>query len=114
MSQILDRTWYNSRFIIIIFIAYVDYMFSIVGVVLCLYSCSYSAHSDHQGVGARSCVSVALRQYLSTSAPYVSGHVVDRKGDYYSFIESCVVHSLNIGLVRLSCGVISCSVLDPP
>jgi hypothetical protein len=30
MSQIFDRTWYNSRFIIIMFIAYVDYMFSIV------------------------------------------------------------------------------------
>jgi hypothetical protein len=114
MSLILDRTWYNSRFIIIIFIAYVDYMFNIVGVVLCLYSCSYSAHSDDQGVGGRSCVSVVLRQYLSASAPYVSGHVVDCEGDYYIFVESCVVHSPNIGLVRLSCGVISCSVPNPP
>jgi hypothetical protein len=84
------------------FIAYVDYMFSIVGVVLCLYSCSYSAHSDDQGVGGRSCISIVLRQYLSASAPYVLGHVVDSKGDYYSFVESSVVHSLNIGLVRLS------------
>jgi hypothetical protein len=96
------------------FIASVDYMFSIVGVVLCLYSCSYSAHSDDQGVGGRSCVSVVLRQYLSTSASYVSGHVEDREGDYYSFVESSVVHSPNIGLVRLSCKVISCSVPDPP
>jgi hypothetical protein len=48
------------------------------------------------------------------SAPYVLGHVVDREGDYYSFVESSVVHSPNIGLVRLSCGVISCSVPDPP
>jgi hypothetical protein len=54
-----------------------------------------------------------LRQYLSTSAPYVPDHVVDREGDYYSFVESSVVHSPNIGLVRLSCGVISCSVPDP-
>jgi hypothetical protein len=114
MSRILDRTWYNSRFIIIMFIAYVDYMFSIVRVVFCLYSCSYSAHSDDQGVGGRSCVSMVLRQYLSVSAPYVPGHMVDREGDYYSFIESSIVHSPNIGLVRLSCGVISCSVLDPP
>jgi hypothetical protein len=96
------------------FIAYVDYMFNIVGVVLCLYSCSYSAHSDDQGVGCRSCVSMVLRQYLSASAPYVLGHEVDREGDYYSFIESAVVHSLNIGLVRLICGVISCSIPDPP
>jgi hypothetical protein len=114
MSRILDRTWYNSRFIIIMFIAYVDYMFSKVGVVLCLYSCSYSTHSDDQGVGGRSCVSVVLRKYLSVSAPYVSGHVVDREGDYYSSVESSVVHSLNIGLVRPSCGVISCSIPDPP
>jgi hypothetical protein len=114
MSRILDRTWYNSRFIIIMFIAYVDYMFSIVGVVLCLYPCSYSAHSDDQGVGGRSCVSVVLRQYLSVSAPYVPSHVIDRKGDYYSFVESSVVHSPNIGLVRLSCGVISWYVSDPP
>jgi hypothetical protein len=112
MSQILDRTWYNSRFIIIMF--YVDYMFSIIEVVLCLYSCSYSAHSDDQGVGDRSCVSMVLGQYLSASAPYVLGHVVDHEGDYYSFVESSVVHSPNIGLVRLSCGVISCSVPDPP
>jgi hypothetical protein len=89
-------------------------MFSIVGVVLCLYSCLYSAHSDDQGVGARSCVSVVLRQYLSASAPYVLGYLVDREGDFYSFVESFVVHSLNIGLVRLSCKVISCSVPDPP
>jgi hypothetical protein len=114
MSRILDRTWYNSRFIIIMFIAYVDYMFSIVGVVLCLYSCSYSAYSDDQGVSGRSCVSMVLRQYLSASAPYIPGHVVDHEGDYYSFVESSVVHFPNIGLVRLSCGVISCSVLEPP
>jgi hypothetical protein len=114
MSRILDRTWYNSRFIIIMFITYVDYMFSIVGVVLCLYFCLYSIHSDDQGVGGRSCVSMVLRQYLSTSAPYVLGHVVDRGGDYYSFVESSVVYSSNIGLVRLSYGVISWSVPDPP
>jgi hypothetical protein len=96
------------------FIAYVDYMFSIVRVVLCLYPCSYSAHSDDQGVGGRSCVSMVLRQYLSASAPYVPGYVVDCEGDYYSFVESSVVHSPNIGLLRLSCGVISCSAPDPP
>jgi hypothetical protein len=114
MSRILDRTWYNSRFIIILFIAYVDYMFSIVRVVLCLYSCSYSADSYDQGVGGRCCVIMMLRQYLSASAPYVLGHVVDCEGDYYSFVESSIVHSSNIGLLRLSCGVISCSLPDPP
>jgi hypothetical protein len=89
------------------FIAYVDYMFSIVGVVLCLYPCLYSTYSDNQGMGGRSCVSMVLRKYLSVSAPFVLSHVVDREGDYYSFVESSVVRSPNIGLVRLSCGVIS-------
>jgi hypothetical protein len=96
MSRILNRTWYNSRFIIITLIAYVDYMFSIVGVVLCLYPCLYSTHSDDQRVGGRSCVGMVLRQYLSAGAPYVPGHVVDREGDYYSFVEFSVVHSPNI------------------
>jgi len=65
------------------FIAYIDYMLSIVGVLLCLYSCSYSAHPDDQGVGGKHC--------LSMNAPYILGHVVDHEGNYYSFIESSVV-----------------------
>jgi len=57
--------------ILIMFVAYVDYMFSIVGVVLCLRSCSYSAHPNDQGVGARYCVSMVLVHCSSTSAPYI-------------------------------------------
>jgi hypothetical protein len=94
-------TCYNSIFIIIMFVAYIDYMFSIVGVVLCLCSCSYSAHPDDQGVGGRYCVSMVLIHCLSMNASYIPGHVVDREGDYYSFVESSVVHSPNIGLLRL-------------
>jgi len=52
-----------------------------------------------------------LRQSLSTNAPYVLGHTIDREGD--NFVESYVVHSPNIGLVRRSCGVMSCYVPDP-
>jgi hypothetical protein len=89
-------------------------MSNIVGLALCLYPCSYSAYPMNSGVGDRSCVSVVLRHYLSTNAPYILSHVVDHKGDYYSIIESSIVHSLNVGQVRLSCGVISCSVSDPP
>jgi len=106
-------TCYNSIFIIIMFIAYVDYMFNIVGVVLCLYPYSYSTYSDDQGVGGRYCVSVVLIRCLSTNAPYIPSHVVDRKGDYYSFIESSVVYSPNVGQVRLTCGVMSCSIPNP-
>jgi len=107
-------TWYNYIFIIIMFIVYFNYMFSIVGLALCLCPCSYSAYPLNSGVGGRSCVSMVLRHYLSVDAPYVLGHVVDREGDYYSFVESYVVHFLNVGLVRLRCGVISCYVPDPP
>jgi len=112
LSRILDMTWYNYIFIIIMFIAYFNYIFSIVGLALCLYSYSYSAYPLNLGVGGKSCVSVVLRQCLFVNAPYVPGHVVDREGD--NFIESYIVHSLNIGLVRLSCRVISCYVSDPP
>jgi hypothetical protein len=86
------------------FIVYFDYTSNIVGLALCLYPCSYSAYPMNSGVGGRSCVSVVLRHYLSANAPYILGHVVDHKGDYYSFIESSVVHSLNVGQVRMSCG----------
>jgi hypothetical protein len=90
-------TCYRSIFIIIMFIAYIDHMFSIVRVVLCLYTCSYNTHPDDQGVGDRYCVSMVRIYCLSASALYILGHVVDREGDYYSFIESSIVHSLNIG-----------------
>ena len=53
------------------FVAYIDYMFSIVGVVLCLLCCSYSTHPEDQGVGGRYCVSVVLIHCLSVNAPYI-------------------------------------------
>jgi hypothetical protein len=111
---VLDMSWYNSRFIIIMFISYVGDMFSIVRVALCLYPCSYSAQSNDHGVGRRYCVSVVLIGCLPMNASYILGHVVDHEGDYYSFFGSSVVHSPNVGRLRLSCGVMSCSVLDPP
>jgi hypothetical protein len=114
VSRILDMTWYNYIFIIIMCIACFDYTSNIVGLALCLYPWSYSAYPMNSGVGCRSCVSVVLRHYLSTNEPYISGHVVDHEGDYYSFVESSVVHSANVGQVKLSCEVISCSVPDPP
>jgi len=69
MSQILDMTWYNLIFLIIMFIAYFDYMFSIDGLALCLYPCSYSVYPLISAVGGRSCVSVVLRQCLYANAP---------------------------------------------
>ena len=73
-------TCYNSGFIIIMFIAYVDCIFSIVGVVLCLYPYLYSTHFDDQGVGGRYCVSVVLICCLLANAPYIPVHMVDREG----------------------------------
>jgi len=89
LIQILDMTLYNYMFIIIMFIAYFDYIFSIVGLALFLCTCLYSAYPLNSGVGDRSCVSMVLRQCLSANAPYVSSHVVDCEGD--NFFESYVV-----------------------
>jgi hypothetical protein len=49
----------------------------------------------------------------------VPGRVVDREGDYYSFVESSLVHPLHIGYVE--CGhvrgdgcVLKASLVDAP
>jgi hypothetical protein len=51
--------------------------------------------------------------------PDVLGHVVDREGDYYSFVESSVVHPLRIGYVerdrvRGDIYVLKASLVDAP
>ena len=92
------------------FIAYSNYMSSIVRLALGLYSCSYSAYLESQGVNGRCCVSLVLRHHVFVNAPYVLGRVVDHEGDYYSFVESSVVHPLNIGLVEPGSG----GECDPP
>jgi hypothetical protein len=48
------------------------------------------------GLGGRSNVDVVSRLYLPMNAPNFSGHVVDREGDFYSFVESSVVYSPNL------------------
>jgi len=60
---------YHHLFIIVMFIAYFDYMSSIVGLALCLCLCSYRTHPITLGMSGRSCVGVVLRQYLSADAP---------------------------------------------
>jgi hypothetical protein len=52
------------------------------------------------GLGGRRNVNVVSRLYLPTNAPYFPGHVVDREGDFYSFVESSIVHSPNLGQVE--------------
>jgi hypothetical protein len=64
-------------FLIIMFIVYFDYMFSIVRLYLYSSSCSYSAHSLNLWVSSRHSVSVVLIPCLSMNAPYILGHVVD-------------------------------------
>ena len=85
-------------------------MLIIVGLALCLCPCSYSAYPLNLGVGGRSCVSMVLS--LSVNAPYIPRHVVDHEGD--TLVKSYIVHSPSIGVVRLSCGVMSCYVPNPP
>jgi hypothetical protein len=90
---------------------YILFMFSIVPVIVCydyilsivrmpLYSCirSYSTHSLNSWVSGRHHISEVLRCCLPADTPYIPGHVVDRGCD--TLIESFVVHSPNIGLVR--------------
>jgi hypothetical protein len=91
-------------FLIAMFIVYFDYMSSIVTLLLlssCI--CSYSVYPKVPRVDDLHYVGVVLRYitYLRV-LPNVLGHVVDREGDYYSFVESSVVHPLHIGYVERS------------
>jgi hypothetical protein len=52
------------------------------------------------------------RLYLPANAPYFPSHVVDHEGDFYSFIESSVVHSPNLGQVEPGYLGKDCSVLE--
>jgi hypothetical protein len=87
-------------FVVIMFIIYFDYMLSIARLSLCSSISSYSACPNIHGVSGRHCVSVVLICCLSTDAPYIPGHMVDR--GYDTPVESFVVHSLNIGQVGSS------------
>jgi hypothetical protein len=85
-------------FLIIMFMGYFNYMFSIARLSLYSSTCSYSAHPNDRGVSGRQCVNVVFILCLPMDAPYILGQqVVDRGSD--SSIESSVVHSSNIGLV---------------
>ena len=86
-------------FFVIMFMVYVDYMLSIVGLLLCSCISSYSAHSKDPWVGGQYCVSMVLIRYLPMDTPYILGLVVDRRCD--TPIESFVVHSPNIGARRV-------------
>jgi hypothetical protein len=64
-------------------------------------------------VSGRHCVSVVLIRCLPVDAPYILGHqVVDHGCDIH--VESSIVHSPNIGLVRLGFNARLRSVLNPP
>jgi hypothetical protein len=89
-------------FLIAIFIVYFDYMSSIVTLLLlssCI--CSYSVYPKVPRVDDLHYVGMVLRYiaYLRV-LPDVPRRVIDREGDYYSFIESFVVHPLCIGYVE--------------
>jgi hypothetical protein len=89
-------------FLIAMFIVYFDYMSSIVTLLLlssCI--CSYSVYPKVPRVDDLHYVGMMLRYiaYLRV-LPDVSGRVVDREGDYFSFVESFIVHPLRIGYVE--------------
>jgi hypothetical protein len=89
-------------FLIAMIIVYFDYMSSIVTLLLlssCI--CSYSVYPKAPRVDDLHYVGMVLKYiaYLRV-LPDVPGHVVDHEGDYYSFVESFVVHPLCIGYVE--------------
>jgi hypothetical protein len=89
-------------FLIAMFIVYFGYMSSIVTLLLLsLCICSYSVYPKVPRVDDLHYVGVVLRYiaYLQV-LPNVPRRVVDREGDYYSFVESSVVHPLHIGYVE--------------
>ena len=98
-SIISDLTLlYLIMFSIILFLVYFDYMFSIVGLELCLCIGSYSACSLDRWVSGKYCVGVVPRLYLSTIAPYIPDREVDRGSD--SPVESFVALLPSIGLAE--------------
>jgi len=60
------------------------------------------------GLGGRGNVDIVSRLYLPTNAPYVVDHRCN------NFVESYVVHSLNLGQVELDCMGMDCYVLEFP
>jgi hypothetical protein len=89
-------------FLIAMFIVYFDYMSCRVTLLLLsLCICSYSIYPKVPRVDDLHYVGRVLRYiaYLQV-LPDVSGRVVDREGNYYSFVESSVVHPLCISYVE--------------
>jgi hypothetical protein len=81
-------------FLVAMFIAYFDYILSIVSLSLCLCISSYSICLNVHRVGGRDHVSVVLICYLPANTLYILGHVVDHGCDTH--VESFVVHSPSV------------------
>ena len=92
---VMTLLFISFMFLVIMFIVYFDYIFSIVGLSSYSCICSYGAHPKDPWVGGRHCVSVVLIRDLPTDTHSILGHVVDHGRD--TPIESFVVHSPNIG-----------------
>ena len=89
---------YLIIFSIILFFDYFGYMLSIAGLVLSLCICSYSARLDDDWIGGGCYVDMVSRWYLPANAPYMPGHVANRRCDN-NLVELYVVHSPYVGLV---------------
>jgi hypothetical protein len=98
-STIMDMTLlYLLIFSILMFLAYFDYMFGIVGLELCLCIGLYSACSLDPWVSGKYCVDVVPILYFLVIAPYILDHEVDHRSD--SPVESFVVLLPSIGPVE--------------
>ena len=93
---VMTTLFISFMFLVIMFMAYFDYILSIAKLSLYLCISSYSAHSKIPWVSGQHCVSVVLVYCLPMDTPYILGHVVDRRCD--TPVEFFVVHSPNIGI----------------
>jgi len=90
--------FYLFMFSIILVLVYLDYMFSVARLELCLCIGSYSAYSLDRCVSGKYCVGVVPRPYLSTITPYSPKLEVDHGSD--SRDESFVFLLLIIRIVE--------------
>jgi len=73
--------FYLLLFLIILLLAYLDYILSEVRLELCLCIGSYSAYSLDRWISGKYCVGVVPRPYLSMITPYSLELEVDRGSD---------------------------------
>ena len=94
--------YFNTMFLFIMFLVYSSSIFDIVMIDNeFMHKIAKRLIQYLSELSGRHYVSLVLKYCLPTDAPYILGHVVDRKCD--TLLESFVVHSPFVGQVGPSC-----------